>query len=98
MNQVEILESGIKIPTIFPYITDHVRLKPLFGKQESLELRQESWNQAKIPEDSRITSIKIQSCGPSMQPYSCNAAWYSVHVTIAMVQCTCNYCYGTVYM
>ena len=24
----------------------------LFGKQKSLELRQESWNQAKIPKDS----------------------------------------------
>ena len=41
-----------------------MRFKPLFGKQESLESRQESWNQAKISKDSRITSIKIQSCRP----------------------------------
>ena len=63
-------DSRIKIPTIilvisiFPYITNHVRPKPLFGKQESLESRQESWNQTEIPKDSRITWIKIQSCGP----------------------------------
>ena len=37
---------------------------PLFGKQESEESIQESQNQAKIPKDSRIPSIKIQSCGP----------------------------------
>ena len=36
----------------------------LFGKQESQESIQESRNQAKISKDSRITSIKIQSCGP----------------------------------
>ena len=36
----------------------------LFGKQESQELIQESRNQAKIAKDSRIMSIKIQSCGP----------------------------------
>ena len=37
-----------------------MRIKPLFGKQESLESRQEllesrqeSWNQAKIPESRR---------------------------------------------
>ena len=48
----------------FPYIMNHAMRKPLFGKQESLESIQESWNQAKIPKDSRITSIKIQSCGP----------------------------------
>ena len=43
---------------------NHVLYKPLFGKQESLESIQESWNQAKIPKDFRITLIKIQSCGP----------------------------------
>ena len=37
---------------------------PLFGKQESQESIQESQNQAKIPKDSRITSIQIQSYGP----------------------------------
>ena len=34
---------------------------PLFGKQESQESIQESQSQAKIPKDSRITSIQIQS-------------------------------------
>ena len=37
---------------------------PLFGKQESQESIQESQNQAKILKDSRIMSVKIQSCGP----------------------------------
>ena len=36
----------------------------LFGKQESQESVKKSQNQANIPKDSRITSIKIQSCGP----------------------------------
>ena len=43
---------------------NHVTPKLLFGKQESQELIQESRNQAKMPKDSRITSIEIQSCGP----------------------------------
>ena len=40
--------------------------KPLFGKQESQELIQESWNQAKIQKDSRIMLIKIQAYRPSV--------------------------------
>ena len=36
---------------------------PLFDKQESQESIQESQNQAKIPKDSRITSVRSQSCG-----------------------------------
>ena len=47
---------------------NHVICYPFFGKQESHESIQESQNQAKIPKDSRITSIKIQSCGP-LVPY-----------------------------
>ena len=43
---------------------NHVMCHPLFGNQESQESIQESQNQAKIPKDSRITSIKIQICGP----------------------------------
>ena len=50
--------------SIFPYIMNYVMCYPLFGKQESQESIKESQNQAKIPKDSRITSIKIQSCGP----------------------------------
>ena len=49
---------------------------PLFGKQESQEAIQESLNQAKILNDSRITSIKTQSCGPSAlydNVHMCNA-------------------------
>ena len=42
---------------------NHMKCKLLFGKQESLESIQESWNQAKILKDSRIASIKIQSSG-----------------------------------
>ena len=41
---------------------NHMMCNPLFGKQESQESIQESQNQAKIPKDSRIMSIKIQSC------------------------------------
>ena len=33
--------------SIFPYITNHVRLKPLFGRQESLESYQESSQDSK---------------------------------------------------
>ena len=33
--------------SIFPYITNHVRLKPLFGRQESLESHQESSQDSK---------------------------------------------------
>ena len=51
-----ILESGIftfinilvKL-RIYPFITNHVICIALFGKQESLESSQESWNLAKIP-------------------------------------------------
>ena len=43
---------------------NHVMSYPLFGKQELQESIQECQNQAKIPKDSRIMSIKIQSCGP----------------------------------
>ena len=43
---------------------NHMMCNPLFGKQESQESIQESQNQAKILKDSRIMSIKIQSCGP----------------------------------
>ena len=35
--------------SIYPYITNHVMCIALFGKQESLESSQESWNLAKIP-------------------------------------------------
>ena len=53
-NQVEILESGITtfifwLFSIFLYIMNHVMHIPLFGKQESQESVQESWNQDKIP-------------------------------------------------
>ena len=66
-NQVEILESEIGnvyvyqlwIFSFFSYITNHAIHKPLFGKQESQESIKELQNQAK-----RITSTKIQSCGP----------------------------------
>ena len=43
---------------------NHMMYNPLFGKQESQESIQESQNQAKIPKDSRIMSVKSQSCGP----------------------------------
>ena len=43
---------------------NHMMCKPLFGKQELQESIQESQNQANIPKDSRITSVKSQSCGP----------------------------------
>ena len=43
---------------------NHMMCNPLFGKQESQESIQESQNQAKIPKDSRIMSVKSQSCGP----------------------------------
>ena len=43
---------------------NHAIHKPLFGKQESQKLIQESRNQAKNLKDSRITSTNIQSCGP----------------------------------
>ena len=43
---------------------NHMMSKPLFGKQESLNTIQESWNQPKISKDSRIMLIKILSCGP----------------------------------
>ena len=50
--------------SIFPYIMNHMMCNPLFGKQESQESIQESQNQAKILKDSRITSVKSQSCRP----------------------------------
>ena len=43
---------------------NHMMCNPLFGKQESQESIQECQNQAKIPKDSRITSVQCQSCGP----------------------------------
>ena len=52
---------------IYPYIVNHVIWIALFGIQESLELSQESWNQARnlgILPRFRITSKKIHSVGP----------------------------------
>ena len=44
---------------------NHMMCNPLFGKQESQESIQEYQNQAKIPKDSRITSIKFRVADPS---------------------------------
>ena len=52
---------------IYPYIVNHVIWIALFGIQESLELNQESWNQARnlgILPRFRITSKKIHNVGP----------------------------------
>ena len=43
---------------------NNMMCNPLFGKQESQELIQESQNQAEILKDSRIMSVKSQDCGP----------------------------------
>ena len=43
---------------------NHMMCNPLFDKQESQESIQESQNHAKILKDSKITSVKSQSCGP----------------------------------
>ena len=51
----------------------HTIYKSLFGKQESQESIQESRNQAKNL-DSRITSMKIQSCGP-LEGVSLTNSW-----------------------
>ena len=44
-----------------------MRLKPLFGKQESLESCQESWNQSKIPKISELRRSKFRVADPSAQ-------------------------------
>ena len=44
---------------------NHMMYNPLFGKKETQESIQESQNQAKIPKDSTITSVKTQSADPS---------------------------------
>ena len=46
-----------------------MRLKPLFGNQESLESRQESWNQAKIPKIPESRRSKFRVADPSRDPY-----------------------------
>ena len=52
---------GILLLLRCSYITNHMIYCHLFGKQESLESRQEYWNQAKIllkiPKDSQTKSI-----------------------------------------
>ena len=50
--------------SIFPYITNHVRLKPLFGRQESLKSHQESSQDSKsfqnhIDQNSELRTPRI---------------------------------------
>ena len=50
--------------TLLPYVTNHMIYFSLFGKQESLESCQESWNQAKIPKDSESRQTKSTVSDP----------------------------------
>ena len=44
-----------------------MRLKPLFGQQESLKSCQESWNEAKIPKIPESRRSKFRVADPSAQ-------------------------------
>ena len=62
---------------------NHVMCYSLSGKQESQESIKESQNQAKIPKDSRITSIKIQSCGPLVTAiHACSISFYLQYIYV----------------
>ena len=87
ITEIQIARLSVNL-SILPFLLCSFRILlitwyifSLFGKQESLESRQESWNQAKIPKDFESRQIK-SSVGPLAVTSSLASSLSSISVSM----------------